>query len=77
MHRAGAVRRRAVPGAGLVELTGSAAVLREATLVAVDEAGERLSRACTALLRGEGSRADAIALADAVRDLLGLLGERP
>jgi hypothetical protein len=45
--------------------------------VAIDEAGERLSRLCTALLRGEGSRAEAIAQATAVRSLLDLLGEEP
>jgi hypothetical protein len=75
MHRADAVRQRPVPGEGLVEVTGASAVLREATLVAIDEAGERLSRLCTALLRGEGSRAEAIAQATAVRALLDLLGE--
>lgn len=75
MHRADAVRQRPVPGDDVVEMTGAAELLREATLVAIDEAGERLSRLCTALLRGEGSRADAIAQATAVRRLLDLLGE--
>jgi hypothetical protein len=75
MDRAGAVRQRDLPGEGLVEVTGASALLREATLVAIDEAGERLSRVCTALLRGEGSRAEAIAHVDAVRDLLQLLRE--
>jgi hypothetical protein len=77
MHRADAVRQRAVPGEDAVEVTGTPAVLREATLVAIDEAAERLSRVCTALLRGEGTRAEAIAQATAVRGLLGLLGEDP
>ena len=43
MHRADAVRQRPVPGGGVVEVTGSPAVLREATLVAIDEAPVRLS----------------------------------
>jgi hypothetical protein len=77
MHRADAVRQRPVPGEGVVELTGASAVLREATLVAIDEAGERLSLLCTALLRGHAADADAIAQADAVRSLLELLGEMP
>jgi hypothetical protein len=77
MHRTETVRQRPVPGEGVVEVTGTPAVLREATLVAIDEAGERLSRLCTALLRGEGSRAEAIAQATAVRSLLDLLGEEP
>ena len=75
MRRADAVRQRPVPGEDVVEVTGIPAVIREATLVAIEEAAERLSRLCTALLRGEGSRADAIAQATAVRGLLGLLGE--
>ncbi|HEV2875241.1 MAG TPA: hypothetical protein VGW14_08835 [Thermoleophilaceae bacterium] len=75
MNRADDVRQRSLPDEGVVEVTGAHAVLREATLVAIDEAGERLSRLCTALLRGEGSRADAIAQATAVRGLLDLLGE--
>jgi hypothetical protein len=75
MHRADAVRQRPLPDEDIVEVTGASAVLREATLVAIDEAGERLSRLCTALLRGEGSRAEAIAQAAALRDLLELLAE--
>jgi hypothetical protein len=75
MHRADAVRQRPVPGEGVVAVTGPSEVLREATLVAIDEAGEHLSRLCTALLRGEGSRAEAIAQAVAVLGLLDLLGE--
>jgi hypothetical protein len=77
MHRADAVRQDPVAGGDEVELTGAAQVLREATLVAIDEAGERLSRLCTALLRGEGSRAEAIAQAAAVRGLLDLLDDDP
>jgi hypothetical protein len=77
MHRADAVRQRPVRGAGIVEVTGSPPVLREAALVAIDEAAEGLSKLCTALLRGEGSRADAIAQAKAVGDLLDLLREDP
>jgi hypothetical protein len=75
MHRADSVRQRPVPGGDVVDVTGAAAVLREATLVAIDEAAERLSRLCSALLRGEGSRAEAIAQATAVRGLLDLLGQ--
>jgi hypothetical protein len=75
MHRADAVRQRPVPGEDVVDVTGAAAVLREATLVAIDEAAERLSRLCTELLRGEGSRAEAIAQATAVRGLLDLLDQ--
>jgi hypothetical protein len=77
MHRADAVRQRPLPGDDAVEVTGSPAVLREATLVAIDEAGERLSRLCTALMRGDGSRDEAVAQAGAVRGLLDLLGEEP
>jgi hypothetical protein len=77
MHQADAVRQRPVPGEDSVELTGARAVLREATLVAIDEAGELLSRLCTALLRGEGSRAEAIAQAGVVAAFLDLLGEDP
>jgi hypothetical protein len=77
MHRADAVRQDPVAGGDEVELTGASQVLREATLVAIDEAGERLSRLCTALLRGEGSRAEAIAQATAVRGLLDLLDDDP
>jgi hypothetical protein len=77
MHRADSVRQRPVSGEGVVEVTGTPTELREAALVAIDEAAERLSRLCTALLRGEGSGAEAIAQATAVRDLLDLLGEDP
>lgn len=77
MHQADAVRQRPVPGEDVVELTGTRALLREATLVAIDEAGDLLSRLCTALLRGEGSRAEAVAQAGVVAALLDLLGEDP
>jgi hypothetical protein len=77
LYQAEAVQQRAVPGEDAVEVTGAPPVLREAILVAIDEAGERVSRHCTSLLRGEGSRADAIAGVDAVRGLLELLGEAP
>jgi hypothetical protein len=75
MRRADAVQQRPVPDEGVVEVTGASIVLREATLVAIDEAGERLSRLCTALLRGEGSRPEAIAQAKAVCGLLDLMGD--
>ena len=77
MRRADVVRQRPVPGENVVEVTGTRSVIREATLVAIDEAAEDLSRLCTGLLRGTGSRADAIAQATAVRGLLDLLGEDP
>jgi hypothetical protein len=56
-----------------VELTSERTVLREATLVAIDDAGERLSRLCTSLLRGEASSADVRAELDALGGLLDLL----
>jgi hypothetical protein len=77
MYQAEAVRQRPVPGEDAIEVTGASGVLHEAVLVAIDEAGERLSRHCTGLLRGHGSRADAIAQANAVCGLLELLGEVP
>jgi hypothetical protein len=77
MRRADAVRHRPVAGEDVVDLSGTRAVLREATLVAIDDAAERLSRLCTALLRGEGSPAEAIAQAASVRGLLDLLDEQP
>jgi hypothetical protein len=61
------------PQGGAVELTGSRAVLHEATLVAIDDAGERLSGLCTSLLRGEASPDDVSAQLEALRDLLDLL----
>jgi hypothetical protein len=48
-------------------------VLREATLVAIDDAGERLSRLCTSLLRGEATAGDVRAELDALQGLLDLL----
>jgi hypothetical protein len=75
--QAEAVQQRPVPGEDAVDLTGAPPVLREAILVAIDEAGERVSRHCTSLLRGEGSRVDALAKVDAVRGLLELLGRAP
>jgi hypothetical protein len=77
MQRADAVRQHPVPGGDIVEVTGASEVLREATLVAIDEAGERLSRLCTALLRGQGSPAEAIAQSATLRGLLDLLGDEP
>jgi hypothetical protein len=56
-----------------VEVTSERAVLREATLVAIDDAGERLSRLCTSLLRGEATAEDVRAELDALRGLLDLL----
>ena len=56
-----------------VEVTTERAVLREATLVAIDDAGERLSRLCTSLLRQETTAADVRAELDALRGLLDLL----
>jgi hypothetical protein len=62
-----------VPQGGAVELTGARAVLHQATLVAVDDAGDRLSGLCTALLRGEASAAEVRDQVDALRGLLDLL----
>jgi hypothetical protein len=56
-----------------VEVTGGRAVLRQATLVAIDDAGERLSGLCTSLLRGEASAAEVRAELEALRGLLDLL----
>jgi hypothetical protein len=58
---------------GAVEVTGGRAVLHQATLVAIDDAGERLSGLCTALLRGEASAADVRDQLEALRGLLDLL----
>jgi hypothetical protein len=48
-------------------------VLREAILAATDDAGERLSSLCTALVRGEASAADLRAQLQALEGLLELL----
>jgi hypothetical protein len=56
-----------------VEVTSERTVLREATLVAIDDAGERLSRLCTSLLRGEATTAEVRAELEALRGLLDLL----
>jgi hypothetical protein len=40
---------------GPAEVTAERAVLRQAVLAAIDQAGDQLSERCTALLRGEGS----------------------
>jgi hypothetical protein len=57
------------------QVTAGRAVLREATLAATDEAGERLSALCRSLVRGEASVADLRAQLRALGDLLELLGE--
>jgi hypothetical protein len=51
------------------------AVLREATLATIDDAGERLNGLCSALVRGEGSVADLRAQLRALEGLLELLRE--
>ena len=54
-------------------LTGSRAALRELLAVAIDEAGDQVSLASTALLRGEGDAAElraGLAGAGALLDLL-------
>ena len=56
-----------------VEVTSERAVLREATLVAIDDAGERLSRLCTSLLRGDATTAEVRAELESLRGLLDLL----
>jgi hypothetical protein len=58
---------------GAVELTAARAALRQAILVAVDEAGERLGGLCTALLRGEAPAADVRAQHEALGALLELV----
>jgi hypothetical protein len=64
---------RASDGPG--EVTAARAVLREATMVAIDDAGERLSGSCTDLLRGEVSLEEVSGRVEALRGLLELLGE--
>lgn len=61
--------------AGVVDVTAASGVLREATKVAIDDAGERLSGLCTAMLHGEASPAEVSGQVDAVRGLLELLRE--
>jgi hypothetical protein len=56
-----------------VEVTAERAVMREATLGAIDEAGERLSADCTALLRGEGTLAAVERRLEGLQGLLELL----
>ncbi|MGH2823868.1 MAG: hypothetical protein ACRDLY_12780 [Thermoleophilaceae bacterium] len=58
-----------------VEVTAERAVLREGVVAAIDEAGDRLSAHCTALLRGEGSAAAIDAGIEDLRGLLKLLRE--
>lgn len=53
-----------------VRVTAPEGPLRRATLVAIDEGGERVSERCTALLRGTG-QADAVRAA--LTDLAGLV----
>jgi hypothetical protein len=60
---------------GPVEVTAARKVLREAAMGAIDDAGERLSSACTDLLHGEGSLAEVQRQVDALRSLLELLGQ--
>ena len=58
-----------------VELTAAREVLQEAITVAMDDAGERLSTLCTALLRGHGSIAEVSSQLEALRGLVELLRE--
>jgi hypothetical protein len=58
-----------------VEVTAARKVLREAAMVAIDDAGERLSSACTDLLHGEASLAEVDGQIDSMRSLLELLGQ--
>jgi hypothetical protein len=60
---------------GPVEVVAERAVLRQAILAAIDEAGDRLNRHCTALLRGDGSEASIVAGIGALEGLLALLRE--
>jgi hypothetical protein len=56
-------------------VTASRAVMEEAIRVAIDDAGERISELCTALLRGEAAPAALSAQLETLRGLLGLLLE--
>jgi hypothetical protein len=56
------------------ELTGPRAQVREALLVAIDDAADSLSGQCTALLRGTGSAAQVRDGLDELTGLLDLLG---
>jgi hypothetical protein len=57
------------------QVRAARAVLRDATLGAIDDAGERLSALCTALVRGEGTVIDLKAQLRALEGLLALLHE--
>jgi hypothetical protein len=56
-----------------VDVTAARDVLREAIMVAIDDAGEQVSGRCTALLRGEGSAKEVAAQIETLRGLLELL----
>lgn len=60
---------------GPLEVTAPHAVLSEATKVAIDDASERLSGRCTALLRGEASLPEVSGEVEVVSGLLELLRE--
>jgi hypothetical protein len=75
LHQANQVEWDPSGGEGPVKVTAARAVLCEAAKVAIDEAGERLSGLCTALLRGEGSLAEVGAQVEALSGLLDLLRE--
>ncbi len=62
---------------GAVRITAPAALLRQASLVAIDEAGERVSARCTSLLRGTGNAESVLAETadlDGLMRLLKLVG---
>ena len=63
------------PRDGPVEVTAARAVLSEATKVAIDDASERLSGRCTAMLRGEASLPEVSGDVEVVSGLLELLRE--
>lgn len=65
--------RPPVPAGKAVELTGPRELLEEATLVAIDEAGERVGAGCTSLLRREGDSGAVRVEVRAVQALLELL----
>jgi hypothetical protein len=58
-------------------LTAPRELLAELLAVAIDEAGERLSRSCTELLRGEGTAVQVRAGVTALAGLLDLLERLP
>lgn len=78
-ERAGAFAGLAAPlgGGAPSQLTAPRETLRELLAVAIDEAGERVSRASTRLLRGDGTAAELRAHLGELGALLDLLETLP